>query len=445
MSHSRGTKSPPGGVRARRETMQPALGEDLLERVLESANLRAAWQQVRANKGAPGVDGMSIEEFPAWAREHWPGIRKALLDGSYRPSPLRQRMIPKPGGRGQRRLRIPTVVDRVILQALQQVLTPIFDPSFSESSFGYRPGRSAHGAVKQVQRFIRDGHRVAVDLDVDQFFDRVDFDVLMARLGRRVTDQRLLRLIGRFLRAGVMVDGQLHPTRQGIPQGSPLSPLLANVVLDDLDKELERRGLRFARYADDVVVLVRSQRAGQRVMASLARFLRRRLKLEVNVEKSQVALTDQISFLGFSFRGAKICWSAKTLARFQREVKRFTNRNWGVSMRRRLTELERYLRGWMGYFWISEYYRPIPEIDGWLRRRVRMGYWVQWRTRRTRINRLLKLGVGREHAFSTGLSSHGPWHLARTEATQLAMSNSWLAQQGLVSFKDLWISFAHPR
>jgi RNA-directed DNA polymerase len=322
--------------------MQPALGDDLLERVLESANLRAAWQQVKANKGAPGVDDMSIEEFPAWAREHWPGIREALLEGSYRPAPLRQREIPKPGGRGTRRLRIPTVLDRVILQALQQVLTPIFDPSFSEPSFGYRPRRSAHGAVKQVQRFIREGYRVAVDLDVEQFFDRVDFDVLMARLGRRVADKRLLRLIGRFLRAGVMVDGQLHPTRQGIPQGSPLSPLLANVVLDDLDQELARRGLRFARYADDVVILVRSLRAGQRVMASVARFLHRRLKLEVNVEKSQVVPTDQIAFLGFSFRGTKICWSDKTMARFKHRVKQLTRRNWGVSMRRRLTELERY-------------------------------------------------------------------------------------------------------
>jgi RNA-directed DNA polymerase len=445
VSHSQRAENPPGGARARREPTQPALGDDLLERVLESANLRAAWQRVKANKGAPGVDGMSIEEFPAWAREHWPGIRKALLEGSYQPSPLRQREIPKPGGRGTRRLRIPPVLDRVILQALQQVLTPIFDPGFSESSFGYRPRRSAHGAVKQVQRFIREGYRIAVDLDVEKFFDRVDFDVLMARLGRRVADKRLLRLIGRFLRAGVVIDGQLHPTRQGIPQGSPLSPLLANVVLDDLDQELARRGLRFARYADDVVILVRSLRAGQRVMASVARFLHRRLKLGVNVEKSQVVPTDQIAFLGFSFRGTKICWSAKTMARFLHEVKRFTRRNWGVSMRRRLTELERYLRGWMAYFWISEYYRPIPEIDSWLRRRIRMCYWVQWRNRRTRINRLLKLGVGRAHAFSTGLSSHGPWHLARTEATQLAMSNRWLAQQGLVSFKDLWVALAHPR
>lgn len=445
MRNSQEVTNPTGGAHPRREPTKPALDDDLLERVLASANLKLAWKQVKANQGAAGVDGMSIEAFPSFAKEHWPSLRKALLDGTYQPSPLRQQLIPKPDGHGLRQLRIPTVLDRVILQAIQQVLTPILDPGFSESSFGYRPGRSAQGAVQQVQRDIRAGHRIAVDLDLEKFFDRMDFDVLMCRLGRHVRDQRLLRLIGKYLRAGVRIDGQLHPTRQGIPQGSPLSPLLANVVLDDLDRELERRGHRFARYADDLVILVRSVRAGQRLMASVARFLRGRLKLEVNAEKSRVVPTDELSFLGFSFRGAKICWSEKTLTRFRREVRRLTNRNWGVSMSRRLTELGRYLRGWMGYFWISEYYRPIPEIDQWIRRRVRMCYWVQWRRARTRIGNLLKMGVSKDHAISTGRSSRGPWHLARTEATQLAMSNKWLEQQGLVSVKDLWVSFNYPR
>lgn len=445
MSHSQRASNPTGGARLRREPTKPALGEDLLVRALTRSNLLAAWKQVKANQGAAGIDSMSIEEFPAFAREHWPSVRKALLEGSYQPSSLRQRMIPKPGGRGERQLRFPTVLDRVILQAIQQVLTPRLDPSFSESSFGYRPRRSAHQAVRQVQRFIREGHRVAVDLDLEKFFDRVDHDLLMNRLGRRVADRRLLRLIGRYLRAGVVIDSQLHPTRQGIPQGSPLSPLLANLVLDELDRELERRGHRFARYADDAVILVRSERAGQRVLASVACFLERRLKLAVNAEKSQVVTTDQLSFLGFSFRGTKICWSPKTLARFQWSVRRLTNRNWGVSMRTRLTKLADYLRGWMRYFWITELYRPIPEIDQWLRRRVRMCFWVQWRRRWTRIGNLLKMGVGRDQAVSTGRSSHGPWHLARTYATQLAMSNDWLAQQGLISFKDLWISLAYPR
>ena len=251
MSHSQRTSSPTGGARLRREPVQPALDDDLLMRALARENVLAAWKRVKANQGAPGVDGMSIEEFPAFGREHWPAIRKALLDGSYRPSPLRRRMIPKPGGRGERQLQIPTVLDRVILQAIQQVLTPILDPTFSASSFGYRPRRSAHQAVKQVQRGIRDGYRVAVDLDLEKFFDRVDHDLVMNRLGRRVTDKRLLRLIGRYLRAGVAIGGQRHPTRLGIPQGSPLSPLLANLVLDELDQEFEDRGHRFARYADD--------------------------------------------------------------------------------------------------------------------------------------------------------------------------------------------------
>ena len=317
MRNSQEVTNPTGGAHPRREPTKPALDEDLLERVLASANLKLAWKQVKANQGAAGVDGMSIEAFPSFAKEHWPSLRKALLDGTYQPSPLRQQLIPKPDGHGLRQLRIPTVLDRVILQAIQQVLTPILDPGFSESSFGYRPGRSAQGAVQQVQRDIRAGHRIAVDLDLEKFFDRMDFDVLMCRLGRHVRDQRLLRLIGKYLRAGVRIDGQLHPTRQGIPQGSPLSPLLANVVLDDLDRELERRGHRFARYADDLVILVRSARAGQRLMASVARFLRGRLKLEVNAEKSRVVPTDELSFLGFSFRGAKICWSEETSTRFR--------------------------------------------------------------------------------------------------------------------------------
>ncbi len=445
MSHSQRASSPTGEARLRREFTKPALDEDLLMQTLARPNVLAAWKQVKANKGAAGIDSLSIEEFPAFAREHWPSVRKALLEGSYQPSPLRQQMIPKPGGRGERQLRIPTVLDRVILQAIQQVLTPRLDPSFSESSFGYRPRRSAHQAVRQVQRFIREGHRVAVDLDLEKFFDRVDHDLLMNRLGRRVPDKRLLRLIGKYLRAGVVIDSQLHPTREGVPQGSPLSPLLANLVLDELDRELEARGHRFARYADDVVILVRSQRAGQRVLASIACFLEHRLKLTVNAEKSRVVPTDQVSFLGFSFRGTKICWSEKTTARFQWAVKRLTNRNWGVSMQTRLTQLADYLRGWMGYFWISEYYRPIPEIETWLRRRVRMCFWVQWRRPWTRIGSLLRLGVGKAQAVSTGRSSHGPWHLARTYATQLAMSKDWLARQGLISFKDLWVSFAYPR
>jgi RNA-directed DNA polymerase len=296
-----------------------------------------------------------------------------------------------------------------------------------------------------VQRAIRDGYRVAVDLDLERFFDRVEHDVRMVRVSSRVTDKTLLRLVGQYLRAGVQVDGQLQPTRRGVPQGGPLSPILSNIVLDSFDKELEGRGHRFARYADDAVILVRSPRAGQRVMASVTEWLRVHLKLEVNAEKSQVTGTSKISFLGFRFWGAKICWSADTVKRLEAEVRRLTNRNWGVSMRRRLRELASYLRGWMAYFGLSSHYRLLPELVTWIRRRTRMCYWVQWRWRPTRFRRLLALGVPRHWAIRTGFSSKGPWHMSRSYAINAALSDAYLAEQGLVSIRDLWIQSAPLR
>ncbi len=444
MSHSSGAPNPTGGAQGRRGPMQPSLGLDLMRQVLANTNVARAWNQVRRNRGAPGVDGMSIADFPAYAAENWRAIRRALMDGTYRPQPVRQRAIPKPSG-GQRLLGIPTVLDRVIQQAIAQVLGPIFDPLFSESSFGFRPGRSAHGAVKQVQRFIREGYKVAVDIDLAKFFDRVDHDVLMARVGRRVTDTPVLRLIGRYLRAGVVIDGQLQPTTQGVPQGGPLSPLLSNIVLDDFDKELERRGHRFSRYADDVIIVVGSKRAGSRVMSSVTRWLGAVLKLEVNADKSQVAVTSKTTFLGFRFWGAKICCTDKTWKRFKAEVRRLTNRNWGVSMARRLRELAAYLRGWMAYFGLSSHYRPLPDLDSWIRRRVRMCYWIQWRWTKTRIRRLLALGVPHRWAVRTGLSSKGPWHMSRTYAINVALPDAYLAEQGLLSIRELWIQRAPLR
>jgi RNA-directed DNA polymerase len=273
---------------SRRRGMDPALSEDLLERVLAPENLHNAWRQVKANHGAPGVDGMTIEDFPAFAREHWPSIRQALRDETYQPAPVRRTEIPKRQGKGTRVLGIPTVVDRIIQQAIAQVLGPLFDPGFSTSSFGFRPGRSAHQAVKQIQSYIQMGYKVAVDLDLAKFFDRVNHDALMARVARKVRDKAVLRLIGKYLRAGALVGESLQPTAEGVPQGSPLSPLLSNVMLDDLDKELARRGHRFARYCDDFLIVVHSQRAGERVKASLTRFLRQHLKLEINESKSTV-------------------------------------------------------------------------------------------------------------------------------------------------------------
>ena len=431
--------NPTGGVSDRRRPTQPALHDDLIAQVVDPANLQRAWRQVKANQGAPGSDGMPLEDFPAFAREHWPTVRQALLDGTYQPAPVRRVAIPKPGGRGERRLGIPTVLDRVISQAIAQVLMPLFDPDFSASSFGFRPGRSAHGALRQVQRYIGEGYRIAVDLDLEQFFDRVSHDVLLTRVARKVRDKRLLSLIGRYLRAGVLVGDLIQATEMGTAQGSPLSPLLANVLLDDLDKELERRGHRFTRYADDLLVLVKSARAGKRVKASLTRFLTTQLKLSVNESKSRVCRTEAGVFLGFTFRGTKLRWSDAAFADFKHRIRQLTGRSWGVSMAYRLERLARYLRGWMNYFGISDYYRPIPELDHWLRRRIRMCYWKQWRRVRTKVRHLLALGTGKRQAILTALSSKGYWHLSKTLATHSGMTNAWLQRQGLISVRDRWL------
>jgi RNA-directed DNA polymerase len=438
VSDSHSTTNPTGGAEARRGGTQPALHVDLMEQVVAPENMRRAWRQVKANKGASGIDGMRIEDFPGYAREHWSTIRRRLLDGSYRPQPVRRVSIPKPGG-GERLLGIPTVIDRLIQQAIAQAMTPIFDPEFSESSFGFRPKRCAHGALRQVQAHIKAGYRIAVDLDLAKFFDNVQHDLVLVRVARRVGDARLLALVGRYLRAGVMVGETFQPSELGTPQGSPLSPLMANIMLDDLDRELERRGHRFARYADDLIILVRSQRAGQRVKRKLTTYLGRRLKLPVNEHKSRVAAIDECVFLGFTFRAGKLRWSQQAFADFKHRVRELTGRSWGVSMRYRLDKLAQYVRGWMGYFGISQYYRPVPEFDEWLRRRVRMCYWKQWRLCRTKVRRLLALGTSKRAAILTAISSKSYWHLARTLATQTGMTNEWLQQQGLLSVRALWM------
>jgi len=417
--------------------------ERLLERVLSKENLETAWKRVKANHGAPGVDGISIEQFPDHTRPLWAGIRKSLLAGTYQPWPVRRVEIPKPTG-GIRPLGIPTVLDRLIQQAIAQVLSPIFDPGFSDSSFGFRPGRSAHHAVYQAREYIREGYRIAVDMDLSKFFDTVNHDVLMRRVARKVRDKRVLRLIGKYLRAGVMVQGRLQETRLGVPQGGPLSPLLANIILDDLDKELEKRSHRFVRYADDFIVLVKSRRAGERVMESLKRFLESTLKLKINQEKSRIVHTNQVAFLGFTFRGTKIHWSEKAFREFKRKVKELTGRSWFVSMDYRYKKLAEYLRGWMNYFGISEYYRPIPEIDHWLRRRLRMCYFKQWRRTRTKVRELRKLGTSLRAAISVAISRKGPWRLSRTLATQTGMTNDWLKGQGLLSVKEWWVLIHYP-
>jgi RNA-directed DNA polymerase len=440
---SHDTKNPKRGVRMRRVVESPDPHDHLLERIVSRKNMQRAWRRVKANKGAAGVDAMSIDAFPAYARKNWKEIRELLLAGTYQPSPVKRVEIPKASG-GTRPLGIPTVRDRLIQQATSQVLVPIFDPDFSDHSYGFRPGRSAHDAVMQVREYLREGYRTAVDMDLEKFFDTVNHDVLMHRVARKVHDKRVLRLIGKYLRAGVMVNGRLQATRSGVPQGGPLSPLLANILLDDLDKELERRGHRFVRYADDFIIVVKSLRAGERVMRSVQRFLERRLKLSVNERKTRVAGTDTTNFLGFTFKGVKIYWSEDAFREFRRRVIRLTGRSWFVSMDYRMERLTEYLRGWMNYFGISEYYRPIPEIDHWLRRRVRMCYWKQWRLCRTRVRELRKLGTSLNAALSAGMSRKGPWRLARTLATQTGMTNQWLKDQGLLSVKELWVSIHYP-
>jgi RNA-directed DNA polymerase len=410
---------------------------------LSESNMQQAWKRVKANKGAPGIDNMSITEFPDFAREHWNAIRESLSDGSYKPLPVKRVEIPKPLG-GKRPLGIPTVTDRLIQQAISQVFVPIFDPGFSDASYGFRPGRSAHDAVYKVREYIKEGFRIAVDMDLSKFFDTVNHDVLMHRVARKIKDKRVLKLIGKYLRAGVVINGRRQVTRKGVPQGGPLSPLLANILLDDLDKELEKRGHRFVRYADDFLILVRSLRAGVRVSQSIERFLNRRLKLKINDKKSRVAKTDDTNFLGFTFKGTKIRWSDEAFHQFKWRIKRLTGRSWFVSMEYRMKKLAQYLRGWMNYFGISEYYRPIPEIDHWLRRRVRMCYWKQWRYVRTRVRNLLKMGTHPNVAIPMSFSRKGPWKCARTLATQTGMTNQWLKDQGLLFVKELWVNIHYP-
>ena len=438
------TRTPSGEDVTQRTAMKPAFSEDLLEQVLQPENLETAWKRVRANKGAAGIDGMTIDAFPAWVRSgEWEEVLKELETGQYYPFPVRRVEIDKPEG-GKRQLGIHIIADRVIQQAIAQVLTPIFDPDFSNNSFGFRPNRNGQQAVKQVQGIIKTGRRFAVDVDLSKFFDRVNHDLLMTFLGCKVKDKRLLKLIKRYLRAGV-IDNQLYSeSREGVPQGGPLSPLLANIMLDPLDKELEKRGHKFARYADDFTILVKSKRAGERVLRSISSYLQHRLKLIVNTIKSRVVKTNDSKFLGFTFRAGNIHWHPNSLSKFKQEVRRLTNRNWGVSMRYQLFKLSQYLRGWINYFGIAKGYQRCVDLDHWIRRRVRMAYWRQWRKPRTKVRNLMKLGVPVKSAVACGITSKGPWRSAKTPGINQALSNDYLKSEGLYSLRDGWIKLHYP-
>jgi RNA-directed DNA polymerase len=406
-----------------------------MEAVVERENLRKALARVKRNRGAAGIDGMSVEALSAHLKEHWPTIRAQLLEGTYKPQPVRRVEIPKASG-GMRPLGIPTVLDRFIQQAMMQVLQADWDRTFSEASFGFRPGRSAHQAVERAQEYIASGHGFVVDIDLEKFFDRVNHDILMGLVAKRVADKRILRLIRGFLTAGVLEGGLVSPTEEGTPQGGPLSPLLSNLMLDVLDKELERRGHRFVRYADDCNVYVRSQRAGERVMDGIEKFLAKRLKLKVNRAKSAVAKPSARKFLSFGFTGGtypRRRIAPQAIDRFKARVRVLTRRTGGQSLSQVTKELSRYLVGWRGYFGFCETPSVLYELDGWVRRRLRAIAWKQWKHGRNRFAKLRRRGVGRVAAAQAAGSLRGPWRLSNSPALTMALSNALLASLGLVT------------
>jgi len=418
---------------AGRRTESPAISEQLMEEVIERENLREALRRVKANKGSPGVDGMRVDELAGYLKEHWPAIRDKLLSGTYRPQPVKRVEIPKPQG-GVRKLGIPTVLDRFIQQAAMQVLQRRWDPMFSRHSYGFRPKRSAHQAVVQAQQYVARGYRWVVDIDLEKFFDRVNHDKLMGEVAKRITDKRVLKLIRAYLNAGVMENGLVSAMGEGTPQGGPLSPLLSNIVLDELDRELEKRGHRFVRYADDCNLYVRSQRAGLRVMESLVNFIMVRLKLRVNGEKSAVGRPWERKFLGFSFtsnREPRRRIAQAAVKRFKGRVRELTRRTRGVSLEEMVKELTVYLRGWQEYFGFCQTSSVLQSFDEWVRHRLRAAAWKQWKQGRRRFAELRKRGVGKNLAAQTAGSAHGPWRLANSPALNMALPNAYFSSLGL--------------
>src|SRR6202166_515902 len=414
----------------------PARTSRLMEEVCERENLKEALRRVKANKGSTGVDGMTVGGITDYLKQHWPAIREQLLNGTYEPQPVRRVEIPKPDGGGVRKLGIPSVLDRFIQQAVLQVLQRRWDRTFSEHSYGFRPGRSAHQAVAQAQQYMAAGHRWVVDLDLEKFFDRVHHDQLMGQVAKRVTDKRVLKLLRAFLTAGVMENGLVSPVDEGTPQGGPLSPLLSTLVLDELDRELERRGHRFVRYADDCNIYVRSERAGHRVMESISRFITQKLKLKVNETKSAVARPQERKFLGFSFTAGpdiKRTIAPKSLERFKQRIRDTTRRAKGVSIKTIMEELATYMRGWRGYFGFCETPEVLIALTRWVRLRLRAALWRQWKTPRRRRAALIANRVSEWAARKTAGSGRGPWYLARSRALSTGLSNAYFKSLGLPS------------
>lgn len=442
----RNLRSTGGGASSAAATREETRPEDemLMEGVVESENMWGAYRNVVRNRGAAGVDGMEVDDLKPYLRKEWPRIREGLLADQYEPQPVRRVEIPKPGGKGVRKLGIPTVIDRLIQQAVLQVLTPIFDPGFSESSYGFRPGRSAHQAVLKAREHVASGKRWVVDLDLEKFFDRVNHDVLMGRVARKVKDKRVLRLIRRYLQAGIMDGGLVEPSREGTPQGGPLSPLLSNILLDELDKELERRGHSFCRYADDCNVYVASERAGERVKESVTSFLARRLKLKVNEEKSAVERPWRRKFLGYTVTAEKeprLKVAGESEVKLKSKLKEIFRRGKGRNIKRTIEAMKPLLTGWMNYFKLVEVKNVFERLDWWIRRKLRCIIWRQWKRSYTRAKNLMGRGLPEETAWKSATNGRGPWWNAGAQHMNLAFPKNSFDRMKLVSLLDRHLCF----